>query len=157
MGVFQTVTLIAATIAMGLIAGLFYTFSCAVMPGLARTDDRTYVVAMQRINEAILNGWFALSFGGALVLTGLAAVLHLGDDQRSVLPWIVAGLVLYVVVLVVTFRANIPLNNALAAAGEPDYAAVRERFATEWVRWNLVRTLVNTAAFAALACALLRA
>jgi hypothetical protein len=35
------------------------------MPGLRRTDDRTFVDAMQSINVAIINGWFALSFAGA--------------------------------------------------------------------------------------------
>ncbi len=35
---------------------------------------------MQRINGAILNVWFAASFGGALVLTAIAAALTLGVD-----------------------------------------------------------------------------
>jgi uncharacterized membrane protein len=59
---------------------------------------------MQSINVAILNGWFFLGFLGALVLPAVAAVLHLGRGSRAALPWIVAGLVLYVVVLVVTWN-----------------------------------------------------
>jgi uncharacterized membrane protein len=47
--------------------------TCSVMPGLRRTDDRTFVSAMQRINVAILNGWFMLSFFGALVVMAVAA------------------------------------------------------------------------------------
>jgi hypothetical protein len=35
------VVLGAAVLVTGLVAGLFYAFSCAVMPGLARTGDRT--------------------------------------------------------------------------------------------------------------------
>lgn len=151
--------LVAATLAMGLAAGLFYTFSISVMPGLGRSDDRTFVEAMQHVNEAILNGWFALSFGGALVLTGLAAVLHISGDSRPALPWIVAALVLYGVgVMVVTMALNVPLNDELAAAGRPDriadLAAVRERFETAWVRWNVVRTVTSTAAFGCLTWAL---
>lgn len=65
----------AAMLAMGLIAGLFYAYACSVMPGLARTDDRALVDAMQQINEAILNPVFALSFFGAPVLTAAAAIL----------------------------------------------------------------------------------
>ncbi|MET8046386.1 MULTISPECIES: anthrone oxygenase family protein [unclassified Streptosporangium] len=155
---FRGVALVAATITVGLMAGLFYAYTCSVMPGLGQTDDRTFVGAMRRINVAILNGWFAVCFGGALVLTVLAALLHLHREGRPVLPWIVAALVLYVVVLVITMRVNVPLNNALDAAGEPDgvadLAAVRERFEAMWVRWNLARTVACVAAFGCLAWAL---
>ncbi|MEU4833069.1 anthrone oxygenase family protein [Streptosporangium sp. NPDC023615] len=155
---FRSVALIAATITVGLVAGLLYAYACSVMPGLARTDDRTFVGAMQRINVAILNGWFAVCFAGALPLVALAAGLHLGRDGRPVLPWIVAALVLYAVVLVITFRVNVPLNNALNAAGDPggaaDLAAVRERFEGVWVRWNIARTVACVAAFSCLAWAL---
>ncbi|GAA0840320.1 DUF1772 domain-containing protein [Streptosporangium amethystogenes subsp. fukuiense] len=155
---FRGVALVAATITVGLMAGLFYAYTCSVMPGLGRTDDRTFVGAMQRINVAILNGWFAVCFGGALVLTVLAALLHLHREGRPMLPWIVAALVLYAVVLVITMRVNVPLNNALDAAGEPDgvadLAAVRERFEAVWVRWNLARTVACVAAFGCLTWAL---
>ena len=45
---------------------------------------------------------------GALVLTALTALLHLTGEARSLLPWIVAALVLYLVVFVVTIRVNVP-------------------------------------------------
>lgn len=155
MELLRNTSLVSATVAMGLFAGLFYAFSCAVMVGLRRVDDRSFVAGMQGINVGILNGWFALSFAGAGVLTLAAGALHLG---RSGLPWIVAGFVLYAAVLVITFRFNIPLNDALDAAGLPDspveLAAIRERFEDAWVRWNLVRTLASTGALACLAVAL---
>ena len=106
--------LVAATLCTGLMAGLFFTYANSVLPGLGKADDRTLVDAMQRINVAILNGWFGLAFAGALLTTIAAAVLHLRDGGRPALPWIVAGLVLYVVVLVITFAVNVPLNDELA-------------------------------------------
>ena len=45
----RTVALTAATLTTGLVAGLFYAFSCAVMPGLRRTDDATFITAMRAI------------------------------------------------------------------------------------------------------------
>ncbi len=155
---FRGVALVAATMTMGIAAGLFYWFASAVMPGLGRSTDRTFIEAMQRINVAILNGWFAVGFLGAFVFTTLAAVLHIPTDGRSVLPWIVAALVLYGAVLLVTFVANVPLNNELVAAGEPDHiadlTAVRERFEAAWVHWNTVRAVTSTAAFGCLAWSL---
>ncbi|TNH26010.1 DUF1772 domain-containing protein [Micromonospora orduensis] len=154
MGLLRTASLFAATLTTGLTAGLFAAFAYAVMPGLGRTDDRTLVLAMRRINESILNGWFAVCFGGALAFTLLAAALHLGGGHRAVLPWIVAGLVSYLVVLGVTAVVNVPLNNALARAGDADPAAARARFERPWVRGNVVRAVASTGAFGLLAWAL---
>ncbi|MGH3312453.1 MAG: DUF1772 domain-containing protein [Streptomyces sp.] len=158
---FQTATLIAATLTTGLSAGLYYGFACAVMPGLARTEDRSFIQGMRRINTAILNGWFMLLFLGSLLFTIAAAALQLPDaGWGTALPWTVAALVLYVAVLVVTMSVNVPLNNALEAGDPPDASAeltaLRARFESPWTRWNLIRTVLNAAAFACLAWALMR-
>jgi uncharacterized membrane protein len=156
MDFWRAATLIAATLTTGLMAGLFYAFSVAVMPGLARSDDRTFVGGMQGINRAILNGWFMLCFLGALIFAALATFFHLRGGATRALPWIIAGLVLYVVVLVITFALNIPLNNALDAAGNADPAGTREHFEATWVALNHVRTIVNTAAFGSFLWALVQ-
>lgn len=154
----QIAALFAATLTTGMMAGLFASYSYSVMPGLHATGDRTFVEAMQRINVAILNGWFFVCFLGALVFTAVAAALHVPPSGRAALPWILAALVLYVAVLVVTGAVNVPLNNALNAAGDPDRitdpAAVRAAFESRWVTWNVVRTAGSTLAFAALIWAL---
>ena len=143
-------TLVAGTVTAGLMAGLFAAFSYAVMPGLARTDDATFVAAMQRINGAILNPVFGLCFGGALAFTALALLLRRGEPGAG---WILAGLLLYAAVLVVTFAVNVPLNNRLdAATGDP--GAARAAFEAAWVRWNVVRTVLSSAAFGCLCWAL---
>jgi uncharacterized membrane protein len=155
---FRSGALVAATITTGLMAGLYYAYACSVMPGLSRTDDRTFISAMQQINVAIINPWFFISFFGALVLTALAAVLHLRGEGRAVLPWIAAALVLYIATLAITFGFNVALNNELAAAGDPDriadVAAVRERFEARWVRWNIARAVASTLALGCLTWAL---
>lgn len=154
-----TAVLLGATLCTGLMAGLFYAYSVSVMPGLSGAADRTVVETMQRINVAILNGWFGLVFGGALVLSAAAVLLVLRSGDRAPLRWVLLGLALYAGVLVVTVAANVPLNDRLAAAGAPDrigdLAAVRHAFETTWVRWNLVRTVLCTGAFGALAWSLL--
>ncbi|MFI6846336.1 DUF1772 domain-containing protein [Kitasatospora sp. NBC_00085] len=154
----RVIALVAATITTGLSAGLFYAYACSVMPGLRGTEDRTFIDVMQRINVAILNGWFLLGFVGALVTTAVAVALHLPADGHRILPAAVAALVFYAASLVVTRVINIPLNDALAAAGEPgriaDPAAVRGRFEARWVRWNVARALLCTAALGCLCWAL---
>lgn len=153
----RTVTLMAATVTMGLVAGLFYTFAQAVMPGLGRSDDRTFVAAFQSIDRAIDNVWQLLGFGGALVFTTLALALHLPAEDGWVPVWIAASLALYLVMLVLTLRVHIPLNRAIQAAGPvdaiSDLASVRRALHARWVRWNVVRAVVSTCAVACLAWA----
>jgi uncharacterized membrane protein len=151
MTTFSGVVLVAALVAAGLIAGLFYAYACSVMPGLARGDDKTFVEAMRGINVAIINPVFMLTFLGAPLLAGVAVFLNLGS--RS-LPWVIAGFVCLVAMLLITGALNIPLNNALENGGD-DYAAVRARFETAWVRWNVLRTLASTAGFGCLVAAVL--
>jgi uncharacterized membrane protein len=154
----QHLTLLGATVSTGLVAGLLAAFACAVMPGLRRTDDRTFVDVMQRINVAIINPAFLTMFVGGLLLCVASVALHVQEGQRAALPWIVAGLMLYVVMLVITNRLNIPLNDELVAAGDPsqigDVHSVRERFEDSWIAWNIVRTIVNVTACGCLAHAL---
>ncbi len=151
--------LIAATMTMGLMAGVFGLYSHTIMPGLRRTDDRTFVGAFQAMDRAIINPWFMPAFLGALLVTGLGAVLCLGSRYRAVLPWLVAAFALYLIAFVITIAVNVPLNDAMKAAGLPagaaDLAAIRVRFAeTKWATWNLVRTVTSTAAFGSLVWAL---
>ncbi|MGW9428411.1 anthrone oxygenase family protein [Streptomyces decoyicus] len=180
MRVVQTATLLVATLGVGLMAGLFAAFAYAVMPGLRRSADRTFVEAMQNINRAIVNGWFLLPFLLPIPLLVLATVLAWNGPGRVALPWILAALVLYLAGFFVTGGVNVPLNNALDRAptddgpaalgdaggsrghdGPADTAdrpgalkAARAGFEGRWVTWNIVRALAHTVAFGLLAWAL---
>lgn len=152
----KTATLLAAVITMGLADGTFALYAHTIMPGLKTTDDRTFVAAFQSIDRAIVNRWFMITaFAGALAFTAAALVVHRGGDA---LPWIVAALGLYLVTVVVTVAVNVPLNDAVKAAGDPDHidvAAAREHFdEARWTAWNLVRVATTTVAFGCLAWAL---
>jgi uncharacterized membrane protein len=112
------------------------------------------------MDKAIINPWFMAAFVGALILTGLAAALHLAGDHRGVLGWTGAAFVLYLIAVIITLAINVPLNDAIKAAGDParigDLAAVRQHFdEARWAAWNLIRTVTTTAAFGCLIVAAL--
>jgi uncharacterized membrane protein len=156
MNALRAASLIAATLTMGLVTGAFVLYQHTIMPGLGKTDDKTFVGAFQSMDRAIINPWFMIfGFVGALVFTILAGVVQLG---RKPLPWIAIAFVLYLVVFIMTIAINVPLNDALKAAGDPntiDVAAAREAFnEARWTASNLVRSLLSTGAFALLAWAL---
>jgi uncharacterized membrane protein len=144
-----------ATLTTGLVAGVYYAFACAVMLGLGRTADRVFIEVMRRINESIENPVFFAAFFGALVLSVAAVVQQRRRGRQAAARWAVAALVCYLLGFLVTVGANVPLNEQLAAGGPVsrlvDPAAVRQRFETPWLAWNIVRTLASTAALGCLA------
>lgn len=156
MNTLRAVSLLAATITMGLVAGVFVLYQHTIMPGLAKTDDKTFVGAFQNIDRAIINPWFMIfGFVGALLFTLLSGVLNIG---RKPLVWIAIAFVLYLVAFIMTIAINVPLNDAIKAAGDPntiDVHAVREAFdEAKWTASNLIRVLLSTGSFALLAWAL---
>lgn len=155
----QVAILVAATVTTGIMAGVFGLYAHTIMPGLRRTDDRTFVGAFQAIDRAIINPLFILVFLGTLALIGAAGALHLADGETTVGTWIGAAFVLYLAVVAVTLTVHVPHNDGIKAAGSPDdindLAAIRRRFdEARWARWNHMRALANTAAAGCLAWAL---
>ncbi len=152
-------TLMGAVLSMGMVAGAFALYAHNIMPGLRKTDDRTFVSAFQQLDRAIINPWFmTTAFGGALVLTAAAALANRGTPAFG---WIAVALGLYLVAVIVTMAVNVPLNDAIKAAGDPariDVARVRAQFGeARWAAWNLLRVTTSVPAFGLLSWALVLA
>jgi len=150
--------LAAATVTTGLVAGLYFAWAVVVMPGLGGLDDRAFVDAAQRLDDAIRNPLFFGLFIGAFALSGVAVYLERNLGLRQVVPWIVGALVLYGLGTLITMAIHEPLNMDLVDAGDPsritDLAGVRDAFEDEWVAWHIVRTVLTVAALVSLAYAL---
>ena len=156
MTVLRITTLMGATLTMGLVAGVFAIFAHTIVPGLRKTDDHTFVSAFQQTDRAIINPWFMITaFGGAFVLTIVAGIANRGTPA---FPPIAAAFGLYLVAVVITVAVNVPLNDAIKAAGDPariDVAQVRAQFnEARWAAANLVRVATSVPAFGLLAWAL---
>jgi uncharacterized membrane protein len=153
------IVLAAGTVTMGLIAGLYFGWGVAVMPGLGGLDDRAFIDAAQELDDAIRNPLFFAVFLGALVLPGVALYQQRQLGLRQATPWIVAALVLYGIGALTTMAFNEPLNMDLVDAGDPnqiaDPGAVRDDFEGPWVAWHVVRTVFSVAALGSLAYALI--
>jgi len=71
---------------------------------------------------------------------------------------IAAAFGLYLVAVIITIAVNVPLNDAIKAAGDPariDVTQVRAQFnEARWAAWNLVRVATSVPAFGLLAWAL---
>jgi uncharacterized membrane protein len=144
-------------VTMGLLAGLFYAFSCAVLPGLQNADDRTLIDGMQHIDTAIENPVFFATFLGAPALTIAALLMARGPGSQRVFSWLVIAAGLALLGIVVTGAFSLPLNDDLKNAGDAfhisDPGRVRDDYVGPWVAWNIVRALLFTGSFACLAAA----
>lgn len=144
-----TSSLLVAIVLNGVLAGLFFSFSIAIIPGLRRSDDDTYVRSFRAINAAILNPMFLLVFCLAPLSALGAVVAPLWSGGAESLGWLVIGAVCSVLTFIITAGVNVPLNNALDKAEidtEAQRRAVRQRFESRWNRWNHVRTLTSIGA-----------
>lgn len=138
----------------GLVAGLFYAYSCSVNLGLGRLNDVEYLKAMQSINKAILNPWFFTSFFGSLIVLPLASWLVFSQDMGTMaFNFILAAVLIYVVaVFGITVFGNVPLNEALdkvdvTSIPMEEIKNQRLKFELPWNRLNLVRTIASVISF----------
>ncbi len=148
-------TLMGATLATAMVAGLMFSFAHSVMPGLGALDDRGFLTAFQQIDAATSSPWMMLTFLGSPVLTLAALLLHVPGRSPAV-PWLGVALVLVVATVLITAAIHLPLNAAIQGVPTDlsDVASRRSRFEDRWVSWNVVRTVTSTGSLVALLCAL---
>ena len=143
------ISLAAATLASGLVAGVFLTFSDFVMRSLGRAGPSAGIKAMQMNNREVSRSLFmALLIGMAVVSLGLAlaGVVFIGGAAAA---WLTAATGAYLAgVMAVTARANVPMNQRLDRE-YPDSDAARALWKTylrDWTRWNHLRTVASAGA-----------
>jgi uncharacterized membrane protein len=140
-----TVLAIAAVMT-ALSAGLFYSYSCSVNPGLGRLPDDAYIKAMQAINRAILNPVFFLSFMGTAFLLPASTIFFAGQPSSARFICLLLASVAYLVgVIGVTIFGNVPLNEALdkfdlSGVTTAEITARRAAFEIPWNRLHEIRT-----------------
>lgn len=154
--------LFLTVLATGLLAGLFYGYSCSVNGGLGNLSDEKYLEAFQSIDRVIQNPVFMLSFIGPAFLLPLATLLAYQSNQSASLFYLLVAVIVYFTgVLGITFFGNIPLNEKLAnfsiaTASIEDIVAMRRAFEVRWNIFHFVRTIASIIAFCAAILAIVK-
>ncbi|MBN8822844.1 MULTISPECIES: DUF1772 domain-containing protein [unclassified Spirosoma] len=144
----HTIILGVTATTTALMSGLFFAFSWAVMPGLKRLPDASFIMAMQSINRAIQNPVFFAAFLGAALLLPLSTYLDYSSTKPvSARFWLLlAASGVYIVgVIGVTIGGNVPLNETLdafdvQAASVSDVLNHRRDFEFPWSQFHTIRT-----------------
>jgi uncharacterized membrane protein len=135
----------ATAIGAGVVGGVFFVFSVAIMPAFARLAPEHGVAVMQAINVTIVRAPFLIVFLGTAVACVVRVVLAPGD----VAGWV--GAALFVLGgFGVTMIFNVPLNNLLDAVDPAAPGDFWEVYASRWTAWNHVRTVACIGAAVAL-------
>ena len=149
---FANIALLASAFTTALIAGLFYSYSCSVNPGLGKLTDANYLSAMQSINREILNPVFFMSFMGTLVLLPLSTWLQYNPSAPLRFYLLLGATLAYGAgTFGVTMFGNVPLNNALDAfhiqsASPEALSQQRALFEKPWNQLHCIRTFFNAIA-----------
>jgi uncharacterized membrane protein len=146
------------TIGCGLMAGLFFAFSVAVMRGLGRIPAAHGLSAMQAINIAIINPWFLAVFIGTGVLSAVVVIMAmLRSNEPGATSFIVGGMLYLVGAILVTGLCNVPMNNAIAPLDgqSPESARRWQDYLKRWTAWNHIRTIATLAATVAMTVGLM--
>lgn len=154
---FQNSLKLVALLGTGLVAGVFFAFSCSVMAALAQLPAAQGIAAMQKMNVVIVRSPFL----GIFLATAVAClVLSIASFLPTVRPkagFVLAGCLLYLVgAFGITVAGNVPLNDALANVSANTSEAVKlwEHYLDRWVMLNHLRTVTTLASTACLALSL---
>lgn len=158
----RSTTLFLAIVTVALSAGLFYAWSISAIPGFRKIPDKSFLVAMQSINRAILNPWFFIIFFGPVFLLSFCTYLQFKIRIDDIFYLVFAATVIYLLGnICVTMFGNVPLNEMLDKVdlnlmNEEGLKSVRSAFEDNWNTLNHIRAFFSVLSFVLLLIAVMQ-
>lgn len=148
----KTIVLLFTTLLTGLLAGIFFTWSNAITPGIGRLDDINYLRAFQNMNRTIVNPLFLVIIMGPVFLSFATAYLYKSNHPHIFWLLLIAAILYFVGIFLVTIMGNIPLNNLLDKTDLTNISlenarSLRDQFELKWNNLHLVRTIISALSF----------
>ena len=149
----QTIILVTSIFLTGLMAGIFFTWSNAVKPGIGKLNDIDYLSALQSMNRVILNSLFLIVFIGTIISVALVLVFHFHFYPKNIFWLLILIVIIYLVgVFSVTVFGNIPLNEILdkrnlSVMNPNDLSLLRDSIENRWNNFNLIRSISSALSF----------
>jgi uncharacterized membrane protein len=134
-------------------AGIFFTWSNAVKPGIGKLNDIDYLSALQSMNRVILNSLFLIVFIGTIISVALVPVFHFHFYPKNIFWLLILIVIIYLVgVFSVTVFGNIPLNEILdkrnlSVMNPNDLSLLRDSIENRWNNFNLIRSISSALSF----------
>ncbi|MCP4802569.1 MAG: DUF1772 domain-containing protein [Bacteroidetes bacterium] len=156
---FKIIILILSVLFTGLTAGLCFTWTNAVIPGIGRLDNISFLKAFQAMNRAIINGQFMIVFMGPTILLIINTYLFRNNSTAFWL-FLVVAILYFVGIGLVTVFGNVPLNEILDKSNldtlsKVELQELRNKFEQPWNRWHIIRTFSSFMSFVLLVIGML--
>ncbi|PDV89411.1 hypothetical protein CO652_06860 [Rhizobium sp. H4] len=157
MQIILIISLVAAAIGSGLVAGIFFAFSTFIMTAFSRIPAEQGIAAMNSINVTIVRSPFMALFVPTAILCLVISVLAVINWRGGASALMLAGATLYLLAFVSTIVFNVPMNNALekVSGNGPQAAELWTTYLRDWTWWNHVRTVASLLASVAFVRALM--
>lgn len=141
---YVTTLLWVAAISSGIMAGVYFAFSCFIMQAFNKLSVSQAVAAMNVINVTIVRSVFMPLFFGSTIASLLlivAAVFYWNETASALIMF--AGMVYFIGMFACTVIFNVPLNNRLASleADDKNLTQVWEDYFNNWTNWNHLRAV----------------
>ena len=149
----ETLILASATFFTGLMAGIFFTWSNAIKPGIGKLSDLEYLRSLQSMNRVILNKTFKALFLAAIVSVALVPVFYVSLYPSAIFwVFVLAFVVYWAGAFAVTVRGNIPLNELLdktdlESISLEEMKTLRTQIEAKWNRLNIIRSISSGVTF----------
>jgi len=152
---FKIIILILGILFTGLTAGLCFTWSNAITPGIGRLDDLGFLQSFQAMNRAIINRSFLITFFGPVILLFINAYLHRNAHPTTFWSFMLAAILFLIGIGLITVFKNVPLNELLDKTVLENLSAIelkelRTKFEQPWNRWHIQRTIASFTSFSLL-------
>lgn len=152
---YKNIVLMLSILFTGLIAGLCFTWSNAITPGIGKLDDFGFLQSFQAMNRAIINPSFLIVFFGPVILLFINAYLHRNTHSTTFWSFFLAAILFFIGVSLITIFKNLPLNELLDKAVLDQLSSVelnelRTKFEQLWNRWHIQRTIASFTSFSLL-------
>ncbi|THV57791.1 DUF1772 domain-containing protein [Flagellimonas alvinocaridis] len=152
---FKLIVLMLGILFTGLTAGLCFTWSNAITPGIGRLDDLSFLQSFQAMNRSIINRSFLIVFFSPIVFLSINAYLHENAHPITFWSFLIAAILFFVGIGLVTIFKNVPLNEMLDKTVLENLSTIelkdlRTKFEKPWNKWHIKRTIASFISFALL-------
>ena len=147
--------LILSILLTGLTAGLCFTWSNAITPGIGKLDDLGFLQSFQAMNRAIINRCFLTVFFSPIILLFVNTYIHRNALPTTLWSFTIAAVLFLLGIGLITVFKNVPLNEILENTTLENLSAVELKdlsikIEQPWNRWHIQRTIASFTSFSLL-------
>jgi uncharacterized membrane protein len=151
----ENISIAIATIALGIMAGFFWTYTFNVNLAMLNVDGKTYAEVQSLFNQNVRHLMFFSFFFGAGAISLLAAAINYKHIKHSSFWLIFIAAIIYILgIIVFTAQVNLPLNYYTESWDPSNLPEDWEVVRNSWNQANAMRVGASFTAFVLGMCAL---